>query len=118
MAARVRKFAEMQRASVAEKTIAIEGGEAGQLVVPVAAAGCYAPGGRYPLPNPNPNPNPNANASARRSRNSSPSPSPNQVPAALLRDHDVLHGAQLGLGLGLGLRLGLGLGLGLANPIP
>ena len=50
MAARVRKFAEMQRASVAEKTIAIEGGEAGQLVVPVAAAGCYAPGGRYPLP--------------------------------------------------------------------
>ena len=50
VAARVRKFAEMQRASVAEKTIAIEGGEAGQLVVPVAAAGCYAPGGRYPLP--------------------------------------------------------------------
>ena len=50
VAARVRKFAEMQRASVAEKTLAIEGGEAGQLVVPVASAGCYAPGGRYPLP--------------------------------------------------------------------
>lgn len=50
VAARVRKFAEMQRASITEVTTTIEGGAAGQLVVPVASAGCYAPGGRYPLP--------------------------------------------------------------------
>ena len=50
VAARVRKFAEMQRASITEATTTIEGGAAGQLVVPVASAGCYAPGGRYPLP--------------------------------------------------------------------
>merc|ERR1719491_2053592 len=28
----------------------IAGGRAGQMVVPVKRAGCYAPGGRYPLP--------------------------------------------------------------------
>ena len=50
VAARVRKFAEVQRASITEQTTTIEGGAAGQLVVPVASAGCYAPGGRYPLP--------------------------------------------------------------------
>lgn len=50
VAARVRKFAEAQRASVTEMSTPIEGGMAGQLVVPVASAGCYAPGGRYPLP--------------------------------------------------------------------
>ena len=50
VAARVRKFAEVQRASITEVTTTIEGGAAGQLVVPVASAGCYAPGGRYPLP--------------------------------------------------------------------
>ena len=50
VAARVRKFAECQRASVTETTSPIEGGTAGQQVVPVASAGCYAPGGRYPLP--------------------------------------------------------------------
>tara|TARA_B110001452_G_scaffold263329_1_gene264619 strand:- start:90 stop:1427 length:1338 start_codon:yes stop_codon:yes gene_type:complete len=50
VAGRVRKFAESQRASVAATNTPIEGGMAGQLVVPVASAGCYAPGGRYPLP--------------------------------------------------------------------
>ena len=44
------KFAKVQRASITEATTTIEGGQAGQLVVPVASAGCYAPGGRYPLP--------------------------------------------------------------------
>ena len=28
----------------------VAGGEAGQNVAPVEVAGCYAPGGRYPLP--------------------------------------------------------------------
>jgi hypothetical protein len=33
-----------------QMTVAIDGGEAGQEVAPVEIAGCYAPGGRYPLP--------------------------------------------------------------------
>eukprot|EP00295_Goniomonas_pacifica_P046444 CAMPEP_0175904318 /NCGR_PEP_ID=MMETSP0108-20121206/4405_1 /TAXON_ID=195067 ORGANISM="Goniomonas pacifica, Strain CCMP1869" /NCGR_SAMPLE_ID=MMETSP0108 /ASSEMBLY_ACC=CAM_ASM_000204 /LENGTH=524 /DNA_ID=CAMNT_0017226107 /DNA_START=17 /DNA_END=1592 /DNA_ORIENTATION=+ len=49
-AARITKFAQAQRASISETTTAIDGGEAGQTVSPVATAGCYAPGGRYPLP--------------------------------------------------------------------
>jgi len=48
--ARVRAFAEAQRASVQPCTVPIAGGEAGQTVEPVVSAGCYAPGGRYPLP--------------------------------------------------------------------
>jgi len=43
-------FAEAQRAALTEVTIPIPGGEAGHTVEPVEAAGCYAPGGRYPLP--------------------------------------------------------------------
>uniref|UniRef100_A0A7S0J8G3 Histidinol dehydrogenase n=1 Tax=Calcidiscus leptoporus TaxID=127549 RepID=A0A7S0J8G3_9EUKA len=50
VAARVRKFAEAQRASITTVSTDIEGGTAGQQVVPVSSAGCYAPGGRYPLP--------------------------------------------------------------------
>jgi phosphoribosyl-ATP pyrophosphohydrolase/phosphoribosyl-AMP cyclohydrolase/histidinol dehydrogenase len=49
-AARIRTFALAQRNAVAEVTIPIPGGEAGHTVEPVEAAGCYAPGGRYPLP--------------------------------------------------------------------
>ncbi|MBI1289874.1 histidinol dehydrogenase [bacterium] len=49
-AARIRAFADMQRASIASSEIAIPGGLAGQAVEPVERAGCYAPGGRYPLP--------------------------------------------------------------------
>merc|ERR1719421_358569 len=30
--------------------MSIPGGEAGHTISPVNAAGCYAPGGRYPLP--------------------------------------------------------------------
>mmetsp|Transcript_41618 Transcript_41618/g.50634 ORF Transcript_41618/g.50634 Transcript_41618/m.50634 type:complete len:487 (+) Transcript_41618:35-1495(+) len=48
--ARVKAFAEMQRNSVNECEISIPGGVAGQTVSPCSAAGCYAPGGRYPLP--------------------------------------------------------------------
>lgn len=49
-AARIRAFAEAQRSSVQPVEVAIAGGRAGQTVEPVKRAGCYAPGGRYPLP--------------------------------------------------------------------
>lgn len=47
---RIRAFADAQRASIREVTVPIPGGEAGQSVSPVDVAGCYAPGGRFPLP--------------------------------------------------------------------
>jgi len=48
--ARVKLFAEAQRKSVSDMEVDIPGGKAGQSVSPCRAAGCYAPGGRYPLP--------------------------------------------------------------------
>lgn len=48
--ARVKTFAEAQRSSVVNMEIDIPGGKAGQTVSPCGVAGCYAPGGRYPLP--------------------------------------------------------------------
>eukprot|EP00591_Stephanopyxis_turris_P001869 CAMPEP_0195519788 /NCGR_PEP_ID=MMETSP0794_2-20130614/15477_1 /TAXON_ID=515487 /ORGANISM="Stephanopyxis turris, Strain CCMP 815" /LENGTH=438 /DNA_ID=CAMNT_0040649003 /DNA_START=202 /DNA_END=1518 /DNA_ORIENTATION=+ len=47
---RVKAFAEMQRSSVTDMEVDIPGGKAGQTISPCNAAGCYAPGGRYPLP--------------------------------------------------------------------
>jgi len=47
---RIEAFARAQRESLPEMTLEIEGGRAGQKVAPVQRAGCYAPGGRYPLP--------------------------------------------------------------------
>jgi len=47
---RVKVFAEMQRKSVTNMEMDIPGGKAGHTVSPCRAAGCYAPGGRYPLP--------------------------------------------------------------------
>lgn len=47
---RVKAFAEMQRKSVVDMEMNIPGGKAGHTVSPCRAAGCYAPGGRYPLP--------------------------------------------------------------------
>ena len=49
-AERIRAFAEAQKASVREISTPVLGGEAGDRLVPVRTAGCYAPGGRYPLP--------------------------------------------------------------------
>lgn len=49
-AERIKKFAEAQRASITELHTTVVGGEAGHFIAPVAIAGCYAPGGRYPLP--------------------------------------------------------------------
>ena len=50
VADRIRTFALAQRASISEITVPIPGGVAGHTVVPVVTAGCYAPGGRFPLP--------------------------------------------------------------------
>ncbi|KAJ1460768.1 histidinol dehydrogenase [Pelagophyceae sp. CCMP2097] len=47
---RIRAFAAAQRASITELTTKIPGGEAGHTLAAVTVAGCYAPGGRYPLP--------------------------------------------------------------------
>jgi len=48
--ARVERFAEAQRASLSEFDLPISGGRACQRIAPVERAGCYAPGGRHPLP--------------------------------------------------------------------
>jgi len=50
VADRITRFARAQRATLADCTIPIPGGQAGHLVVPIERAGCYVPGGRYPLP--------------------------------------------------------------------
>jgi phosphoribosyl-ATP pyrophosphohydrolase/phosphoribosyl-AMP cyclohydrolase/histidinol dehydrogenase len=47
---RIRRFAEAQRKSLSDLEIKTEGGSAGHHVTPVGRAGCYAPGGRFPLP--------------------------------------------------------------------
>jgi phosphoribosyl-ATP pyrophosphohydrolase/phosphoribosyl-AMP cyclohydrolase/histidinol dehydrogenase len=49
-AGRIRSFAESQKASLAELTVDVMGGTAGHSIAAVENAGCYAPGGRYPLP--------------------------------------------------------------------
>lgn len=50
VAERIRVFAEAQRCALAAVTVPLPGGAAGQWVTAVERAGCYAPGGRYPLP--------------------------------------------------------------------
>ena len=47
---RIRAFAAAQRACLTNLTLPIPGGEAGHTCIPVRSAGCYAPGGRFPLP--------------------------------------------------------------------
>jgi len=47
---RIQTFALAQRAALSEVEIAVPGGKAGHTISPVAVAGCYAPGGRFPLP--------------------------------------------------------------------
>lgn len=49
-AARVKAFAEAQRQALTSVEVPIPGGVAGHDVAPVEVAGCYAPGGRFPLP--------------------------------------------------------------------
>jgi phosphoribosyl-ATP pyrophosphohydrolase/phosphoribosyl-AMP cyclohydrolase/histidinol dehydrogenase len=47
---RIRAFAQAQRAALTDAEIPVPGGAAGHTVAPVDRAGCYAPGGRFPLP--------------------------------------------------------------------
>lgn len=49
-AERIRSFAEAQRHALHDVDVAVPGGRAGHAVAPVTRAGCYAPGGRFPLP--------------------------------------------------------------------
>ncbi len=49
-AGRIEHFARAQLESGGPVAVAVEGGMAGDSVVPVGVAGCYAPGGRFPLP--------------------------------------------------------------------
>jgi phosphoribosyl-ATP pyrophosphohydrolase/phosphoribosyl-AMP cyclohydrolase/histidinol dehydrogenase len=50
VAERIRRFAEAQRHSLGDVTVTLPGGTAGHWIAPLERAGCYAPGGRYPLP--------------------------------------------------------------------
>lgn len=50
IAERIRRFAAAQRRTLQDMHVAVPGGAAGHRVAPVERAGCYAPGGRYPLP--------------------------------------------------------------------
>ena len=49
-AERIEAFARAQMASIEDVDVAIPGGRAGHTVKAVERAGCYAPGGRFPLP--------------------------------------------------------------------
>jgi len=50
VAERIRGFAEAQKRALGTVTITMPGGTAGHWISPLERAGCYAPGGRYPLP--------------------------------------------------------------------
>ncbi|KNC48800.1 histidinol dehydrogenase [Thecamonas trahens ATCC 50062] len=49
-AGRIETFALAQKQSLHPLTLSIAGGDIGHSISPVTRAGCYAPGGRYPLP--------------------------------------------------------------------
>lgn len=50
VAGRIEAFAKAQRETLVDLDTAIEGGRAGHRWSPMERAGCYAPGGRFPLP--------------------------------------------------------------------
>ena len=50
VAERIRAFAVAQKRALGAVTVTVPGGEAGHWIAPLERAGCYAPGGRYPLP--------------------------------------------------------------------
>ncbi|MBK92617.1 MAG: histidinol dehydrogenase [Gemmatimonadetes bacterium] len=49
-AVRIASFARAQCGSIGSVSVEVPGGKAGDRLIAVDAAGCYAPGGRYPLP--------------------------------------------------------------------
>lgn len=50
VAGRIRTFSEAQLATASELETPVAGGRGGHRLVPVESVGCYAPGGRFPLP--------------------------------------------------------------------
>ncbi len=50
IAGRIESFAVAQRDALANISVPVPGGTAGHSIEPLERAGCYAPGGRYPLP--------------------------------------------------------------------
>ena len=50
VAARIRAFAVAQRGALGPVRVPVPGGMAEHRIAPIERAGCYAPGGRYPLP--------------------------------------------------------------------
>ena len=50
VATRIRVFAEKQLACLKNLDTDVQSGKAGHILIPVETAGCYAPGGRFPLP--------------------------------------------------------------------
>src|SRR5256886_17142044 len=50
VAERIRTFADAQKRALGDVTLTLPGGSAGHWIAPLERAGCYAPGGRYPLP--------------------------------------------------------------------
>ncbi len=50
VAERIRTFADAQKHALSTVSITVPGGTAGHWIAPMERAGCYAPGGRYPLP--------------------------------------------------------------------
>jgi len=49
-AKQIENFAQAQRNSITEIDVSVPGGRAGHSIAPMKLAGCYAPGGNYPLP--------------------------------------------------------------------
>ena len=49
-AKQIRTFAQAQRDAISDVTLTVPGGKVGHKISPVERAGCYAPGGRFPLP--------------------------------------------------------------------
>jgi hypothetical protein len=49
-AKRIERFARAQLDALREISVPVDGGQAGHRIFPLATAGCYAPGGRFPLP--------------------------------------------------------------------
>jgi phosphoribosyl-ATP pyrophosphohydrolase/phosphoribosyl-AMP cyclohydrolase/histidinol dehydrogenase len=47
---RILAFARAQRSCLSDLSLAVPGGRAGHEFIPVGRAGCYVPGGRFPLP--------------------------------------------------------------------
>ncbi|MEE9382539.1 MAG: histidinol dehydrogenase [Nannocystaceae bacterium] len=49
-AGQIQTFARAQREALSDAEVLVPGGRAGHRVMPMRRAGCYAPGGRFPLP--------------------------------------------------------------------